>query len=393
MKQDWEDSHLIEVAKIMYGYTAKAKPEPATAKYLRITDIQNSTVDWDNVPFCEIDENEYSKYYLKYGDILFARTGATTGKSFIIKNPPKAVFASYLIRVQTNSKYILPKFLYQYFQSPKYWDTINMGITGSAQGGFNATKLGQLKIPIPPLDEQKRIVSKLDELFANIEDCRLKIENLLADAKELFQSQLNEIFSQKGDGWVEKELGEVCVLTRGHNPPKNDFIYEPKDGFVRFYQIRDGWSDKYKVYVPETEKLHRVEKDEILMVAYRHIGRRFRGAEGAFNVALCKITNKDKNKLEDDYLFHIIPTDYVRGELLKRSERSLIPSMSVNHLKNIKIPVPLITEQRKMVIIINSLKSKTQALESKYHQELDALDELKKSILQKAFDGELIVEK
>ena len=85
------------------------------------------------------------------------------------------------------------------------------------------------------------------------------------------------MFENKGEGWEKKRFGELCTLTRGHNPPKSKFIPEPKEGYVRFYQIRDGWSDDYTVYVPETPQLHKVEPDEILMVAYRHIGKVFRG--------------------------------------------------------------------------------------------------------------------
>jgi type I restriction enzyme, S subunit len=154
-------------------------------------------------------------------------------------------------------------------------------------------------------------------------------------------------------GWSDKSFDEVAILSRGHNPPKSEFIYKPKEGYVRFYQIRDGKSDNYEVYVPETSQLHRVEPDDILMVAYRHIGRVFRGASGAFNVALCKIQNKDHSIIDDDYLFYIIPTEFVRGELMKQAERSLIPSMSVKHLAEIRIPVPPIDEQKRIVAIVD----------------------------------------
>ena len=155
------------------------------------------------------------------------------------------------------------------------------------------------------------------------------------------------------DGWSDKSFDEVAILSRGHNPPKSEFIYKPKKGYVRFYQIRDGKSDDYEVYVPETSQLHRVEPNDILMVAYRHIGRVFRGASGAFNVALCKIQNKDHSIIDDDYLFYIIPTEFVRGELMKQAERSLIPSMSVKHLAEIRIPVPPIDEQKRIVAIVD----------------------------------------
>ena len=171
--------------------------------------------------------------------------------------------------------------------------------------------------------------------------------------------------------------------------PKSKFSLEQKPGYVRFYQIRDGTTDNYAVYVPDTPQLHKMKKEDIMMVAYRHVGRAFRGVEGAFNVALCKISNVRRDLLEDDFLFHLIPSQFVRGELLKRSERSLIPSMSIEYLREIKIPLPPICEQRRLVETIKSLKEETRRLESIYQQKLAALEELKKSLLHQAFVGGL----
>ena len=106
MKEGWEQKKLGKMSSIMYGYTAKASETTNGIKYLRITDIQNNQVEWGSVPSCPPLNDKYEKYKLHYGDIVFARTGATTGKSFLIKSPPSAVFASYLIRVQANREEI-----------------------------------------------------------------------------------------------------------------------------------------------------------------------------------------------------------------------------------------------------------------------------------------------
>lgn len=195
MKQGWEIKKLGEVSKINYGFTVSASQKDIGPKFLRITDIQDNNVNWETVPFCKIVEDDIKKYKLKTGDIVFARTGATTGKSYLIKNPPLSVFASYLIRVQiSDDKNILPDFLFKYFQTNKYWDKIQKGISGSAQGGFNATKLSELKIPLPPLPEQKRIVKILDEAFEAIDKAKANAEKNLQNSKELFDSYLNGVF-------------------------------------------------------------------------------------------------------------------------------------------------------------------------------------------------------
>jgi type I restriction enzyme S subunit len=192
----WVEKKLGEVSNIIYGYTAKAKHEPATAKYLRITDIQNSNVNWESVPYCDLDEDELDKYQLKIGDIVFARTGATTGKSFIIKNPPKAVFASYLIRVQIDNEELKPNFLYLFFQSSYYWYLINKGISGSAQGGFNASKLKKLSISFPVSPEKQiRIIKEMEELKTQTQALESNYQQELDALDELKKSILQKAFN------------------------------------------------------------------------------------------------------------------------------------------------------------------------------------------------------
>ena len=189
------------------------------------------------------------------------------------------------------------------------------------------------------------------------------------------------------NNWEEVALGQLCKLTRGHNPPKSKFIHEPRENYVRFYQIRDGWSDKHIVFVPNTPQLHKVEPTDMLMVAYRHIGRVFRGVEGAFNVALCKISNTSREKLDDDFLFYMIPTDIIKGELMKRSERSLIPSMSVNHLKEITIPLPPLAQQKKIVDILDKAFAAIDTAKANAEQNLQNTKELFESYLQNVFEN------
>lgn len=283
---------------------------------------------------------------------------------------------------------MVSKFVYYYLLKSR--KELNSLGTGAVFPEISGRIFGAFEIPVPPLSEQQKIVEKLDTAFDLIDRAKANIEKNIHNAKELFQSKLNQVFSEKGEGWEEVELAKVCTMKRGHNPPKSKFIYEPKEGYVRFYQIRDGSSEKNAVYVPDTPQLQRVEPDDILMVAYRHVGRAFRGVSGCFNVALCKISNNDQSVLDNDFLFYLIPSDVIRGELLKHSERSLIPSMSVEHLKKLAIPLPPINEQKAIVELLNIFRDSTDALIYKYQQKLNNLEEMKKSILEKAFKGELI---
>jgi type I restriction enzyme S subunit len=127
-------------------------------------------VDWETVPFCQCDEP--AKYHLADGDIVFARTGATTGKSYLVQNPPEAVFASYLIRIRPGER-VLPEYAWWYVQSSAYWHSVFSGIDDGNRPNMNGTKLAALHIPFPKEKvEQRRIVACLDALAAKQAELR-----------------------------------------------------------------------------------------------------------------------------------------------------------------------------------------------------------------------------
>ncbi|WP_161630977.1 restriction endonuclease subunit S [Niveispirillum irakense] len=161
----WVEVELGELSsQIDYGYTASAKTADVGPKFIRITDIQDGNVDWSAVPYCECEN--IARFGVRQNDILFARTGATTGKSYLIDfEPPPSVFASYLIRVRPTSG-VSPHYLSLYMKSPSYWSQIASDSKGTAQPGVNASVLAQLTVPLPPLPEQHRIVERIEALLA-----------------------------------------------------------------------------------------------------------------------------------------------------------------------------------------------------------------------------------
>jgi len=163
----WEWCKLGELSSnIHYGYTASAKPQNIGARLLRITDIQNDQVNWNTVPGCEITESKAQDYLLEDDDILIARTGGTIGKSYLVeKLNVRAIFASYLIRVKRISAMFSP-YIKVYLGSTTYWKQLVDNSSGTGQPNVNATALKSLLVPIATLEEQKRIVAKVDQLMA-----------------------------------------------------------------------------------------------------------------------------------------------------------------------------------------------------------------------------------
>jgi len=182
--ESWEWATIGEItSSILYGVSESAK-ETGQYKLLRITDIQNNKVNWETVPFTDFDNDKAQAYLLNEGDILFARTGATVGKSYLVEGlKDSAIYASYLIRVQT-SNVILPAYIKFFFESGFYWEQISINSVGIGQPNVNGTTLAALTIPIPPYGEQLRIVEEakkwlmvIDGLDVEIDDLQTSIEH------------------------------------------------------------------------------------------------------------------------------------------------------------------------------------------------------------------------
>ena len=199
--------------RIHYGYNESAK-ERGNAKLLRITDIQNGSVNWTSVPYCSLEDREIAKFRLAPGDIVIARTGGTIGKSFLIaeKLEELAVFASYLIRVIPDKLNVNPSYLLRFLDSPYYWEQLSDNSRGTGQPNVNAKALAGIKVPLPPIEEQLRIVAKISQLFDQIE--------LAEKAYNELSEPLAERFRQL---CLEKAIQGKLVPQLGTNSPRIAF--------------------------------------------------------------------------------------------------------------------------------------------------------------------------
>ena len=176
LPEGWEWTRLGCITDVIqYGLSNSAE---STGDYrlLRITDIQNGCVNWDTVPFTSTDEPE--KYLLHKDDIVFARTGATVGKSFLITDLPYAsVYASYLIRIRLING-ISANYIYHFFNSYCYWEQVTDKAVGVGQPNCNGTALRELFIPLPSQAEQNRIVPVADKLLKIVDTITSEQESL-----------------------------------------------------------------------------------------------------------------------------------------------------------------------------------------------------------------------
>ncbi|MGL1461486.1 restriction endonuclease subunit S [Vibrio parahaemolyticus] len=209
----WEWTRLGNLSSdIHYGYTASAKPDSEGIRLLRITDIQNDKVNWETVPACDITEDKAKSYLLENDDILIARTGGTIGKSYLVENIDlQAVFASYLIRVKRIQAVYAP-FTKVFLGSQLYWKQLIENSAGTGQPNVNATALKQLLFVMPPFEEQKRIVAKVDELMTLCDQLEQQTEASI-EAHQVLVTTLLEMLTNSASA---EELMQNWQMIAGH---------------------------------------------------------------------------------------------------------------------------------------------------------------------------------
>jgi type I restriction enzyme S subunit len=287
MGSDWLEYKLADLCdSIDYGFTTSAKDELVGPKFLRITDIVSGHIDWDDVPYCESDQANTDKYLLYDNDIVIARTGASTGSSMFISAPPKAVFASYLVRLQISDK-AYSRFVSYFLKSSAFWAYMR-GVLGdkSAQPNASAKTMTQVKLKLPPLPEQRAIAHILGSLDDKIELNHRMNRTLEAMARAIFKSWFvdfdpvhakaegrptglpDDIAALFPDSFEDSELGEIpkgwdpsnigseFYLTMGQSPPGK--TYNETGNGLPFFQGRRDFGFRYpsnRVYCTAPQRL------------------------------------------------------------------------------------------------------------------------------------------
>ena len=215
---------LVAFAKICesvrYGYTASASEQEVGPRFLRITDIVSDSIDWDSVPFCEIDDSDKERFALEAGDIVVARTGATVGYAKLIRDSVDAVFASYLVRFRVDGKQADPGFVGRLVESFIYKDFVKSRVGGAAQPNANAQVLGSFQFRLPLRREQKRIADIFSAYDDLIENNRRRMALLEEAARQLYREwfvrlrfpghEHTRITNGVPDGWERKTLADFC---------------------------------------------------------------------------------------------------------------------------------------------------------------------------------------
>ena len=397
MNKDFELKKLSEVCNFQNGFAFKSNTfKDSGTPVIRITNIKNEIIDTSNVVYINpLDYNQdLSKYEIKNNDLLIAMSGATTGKIGIYKGNEKLLLNQRVGNFKPKDK--LSKEYLFYFLLTKVEENLAIS-AGSAQPNLSTLQINNFMLPLFNLDIQKQIVEILDKAFESIEKAKANIEKNIENTKELFQSRLNEIFSQKGEGWEEKTLKEVCTkITDGtHQTPK---YFDSGYTFLSSGNVTSGiinW-DKIK-YIDEKQHLEMQKRvspqlNDILLAKNGTTGVAAivdRDIEFDIYVSLALLRASDK--LEAKYLLHFVNSPIAKKQFNKRLKGSGVPNLHLQEIREVIVPYPISKkEQLKISNYIELLSMRTKQLEKHYKQKLKNLEELKRSILQKAFSGELL---
>ena len=230
--ESWEWCRWGSIAvSIQYGYNAPAK-ESGVIKMVRISDIQNNRITWETVPYCDINEKDIDTYLLAKDDILFARTGGTVGKSYLVKEAPeRAIYAGYLIRTRYFAEYLEPFYLKSFMESSLYWQQLKEGTIATAQPNCNGKTLSKMLIPLPPLSEQHRIVARIEEIMPKVEEYGKAQERLDALNAKLPKDLKNSILQEAIEGRLVPQNPSdepAAVLLRRIREEKARLVKEKK---------------------------------------------------------------------------------------------------------------------------------------------------------------------
>ena len=189
--KQWKVAKLGSIAKLTYGYTATAQ-EAGSARLIRITDISPAgLINNFNQKYVDLNDQN-TEYVLKRGDIIVARTGATFGKTAIFDYEYPAVYASFLIKIDFIQRDVLNKFYWIFAQSPKYWDQAGKLVGGGAQPQFNANAISKIEVPIPPIEVQKNIISKVEDEMIIVEQNK----RLIQIFEQKIKDKINEVWGK-----------------------------------------------------------------------------------------------------------------------------------------------------------------------------------------------------
>lgn len=421
LPKGWILTSLGEITdKSQYGWTTRASSN-GNLHLLRTTDITSGKIEWDSVPFCEKEPEDIEKYLLEDGDIVISRAGSV-GHSYLLRNPKRSIFASYLIRF----KPLVNRFyLFYFLRSSYYWEAISEKSIGIAMANVNASKLKQIEIPLPPLAEQQRIVNKIEELFTNLDKGIEYLEAVKsklivyrqAILKYAMEGKLTEDWRERNKdkieqtpnplknikinatgelpyGWITTYLKNIALEIKKINPNEN-----PNDSFT-YIDIASIDNKKQIIKCPKiylgknapSRARQLVKEGDILFSTVRTYLKNISIVTKEYDnqiasTGFCVLRTLSVN---NKWLFYLVQTNFFLNSLNVIQRGTNYPAVRNSDILNQIIIVPPLEEQKEIVDRVEKLFSLADYIEETVNSKLEESNALRQSILKKAFEGKLV---
>ncbi|MBF7043241.1 restriction endonuclease subunit S [Campylobacter volucris] len=406
LPQDWEVKKLGDIAEISSGGTpSKNKKEyweNGIIPWVKIKDIKENFISTTEEFITEDGLKNSSAKLFKKGTLLYS-IFATLGEVAILDidaTTNQAIAGINIKENNANSLYLM------YFLKSIKDEICNKG-RGVAQNNLNLSILKRIQIPLPPLKEQERIVGILDESFANIDESIKNLEQDLLNLDELMQSALQKAFNPLKDnakenyqlpqGWEWKSLGDIAVTSSGGTLLRNKKEYW-ENGTIKWLksgELNDGYIDFTEENITQEAIKHSSDKifskGTLLIAMYGATAGKLGilDLDSATNQAICAFLHKDNENIKffEKFLFHFL--FFIRDKIIKDSFGGAQPNISQTYIKNLQIPIPPLQEQEQIASYLDELSLNIKDLKQNYQTQIKNLQELKKSLLDRAFKGRL----
>jgi type I restriction enzyme S subunit len=412
MKAEWSIKPLGEVCEFQRGLTyAKSEEVDFSSNVvLRATNIDLTTNLLDLEELKYISDSVYvgERKKVKRDSLLICTASGSKshlGKVAYINDDYDYAFGGFM-GMLTPSQLLLPRYFFHLMTSNAYKDFIAALSDGTNINNLKFSDLQHFPIPFPPLPEQQRIVAILDEAFESIAIAKANAEKNLQNAKALFDSYLQGVFSHGGEGWSIKILGDTSILKiidgdRGSNyPNKEDFS---DDGFCLFLNTKnvrpDGFNFDKTMFVSEEKdkslRKGKLQRQDVILTTRGTIGNVaiFDESVEFENIRINSgmlIFRVNPEELLPSFLYEVFRSGIMKEQMTRYVSGAAQPQLPIKTLINFEIPIPnSLAAQGKIVDGVRAINHETQRLESIYQQKITALDELKKALLHQAFSGQL----
>jgi type I restriction enzyme, S subunit len=401
LPKGWEMKKLLDVVDFQRGLTYSKSDEVEFSDNIVLrsnnVDLKTNKLDFTELKYINPKVVIPTNKKVTRGSLIICTANGSKshlGKVALIDDDYDYAFGGFMGLIKPKEN-LNSDFLFHLMTSEAYKKFIGALSDGANINNLKFSDLGEFKIPLPPLKEQQRIVSILDECFSAITKAKANAQQNLKNAKELFESYLQGVFENKGEDWEEKTLGEITThLGDGlHGTPK--YTVDGDYYFINGNNLTDGVIEfkesTKKVSIEEYKKYKKNLTDRTILVSIN-------GTLG--NVAFYNdekiILGKSacyfnlKESIDKNFILYILSSPYFLNYAHKEATGATIKNVSLKTMREFLVPFPPLKEQKSIVQKLDALSAETKRLEAIYQKKINDLEELKKSILQKAFSGCLL---